>query len=169
MKKILVLFVFLAVLSPAVVKAGNASCYNTEELEAEMLVRLHSELMVVTLACRTSSTGAPLPPSYTNFTRKYLQWIKNSEARLIAWFRRNGSKSPLARLDRLRTDMGNAYSQEIADLSPAGFCKKYRDSAMLAGAWNESDIKNRLTLLIAAYPSRAPLCGSSKLAAGRVE
>ena len=153
------LFLACLIIAPITgAQAGSRSCYDSGDLEAEMIVRLHSELMVVTLACRTSSTGIPLPPSYTGFTQKYLQWIKSAESRLMAWYRKNGSKGPQAKLDLLRTDMGNAYSQELADLSPGGFCGKYRDITAKAAHWSREDVRSKLSILSAAYPSRAPLC-----------
>lgn len=157
--KILALAVFAA-LMPFSVQAGGAQCYNAAELEAEMLVRLHSELMVVTLSCRTSSTGQPLPAVYTQFTKNHLDRIKNSEKTLMAWYDKNGVAAPKAKFDKLRTELANAYSQKIADMSPLAFCERYRDYAATAGLWGVKEVNGEVENITKTYPGHAPLCGA---------
>ncbi|MGB4101171.1 MAG: hypothetical protein WBK91_04615 [Alphaproteobacteria bacterium] len=150
--------VLLAVLFSFPVEAKNQQCYSAAELEAEMLVRLHSELMVVTLSCRTSSTGQPLPAVYTLFTKNHLDLIKGSEKSLIAWYSRNGVAAPQSKFDKLRTSLANAYSQQIADMTPVVFCDRYRDYASTAGQWGAKEVSSEVQNLIKTYPAHAPLC-----------
>jgi hypothetical protein len=153
--------------SPPKSSPKSTQCYSTAELEAEMLVRLHSELMVVTLSCRTSSTGQPLPPIYQQFTQHHLEQIKGSEKALIAWYRKNGLKDPQSKFDRMRTELANAYSQQIADMSPVDFCAKYRDYAAVASGWNVKEMNAEVHNLVKTHVGHAPLCQEPQKTAER--
>lgn len=158
--KILALAVCAALL-PLSAQAKSQQCYSPTELEAEMLVRLHSELMVVTLSCRTSSTGQPLPAVYSQFTQNHLHQIRGSEKALMSWYRKNGVSSPQAKFDKLRTELANAYSQQIADMSPVAFCDKYRDYAALADRWDVKAVGTEVQNMIKTHPGHAPLCSQT--------
>ncbi len=56
-------------------------CYSSAEVEAEQLLRLHSELMVITVTCHTGSRGENLVPAYTTFTQEHLAALHNADKR----------------------------------------------------------------------------------------
>ncbi|MEJ0062619.1 MAG: hypothetical protein WDO70_05310 [Alphaproteobacteria bacterium] len=157
-----IFFLMISAMTPGF--AAAASCYGPAEMDAEMAVRLHSELMVSTLLCRTSSTGVALPTAYKEFTDRHIEMLRDAEQRLMSWYRKAGAKSAEGKMDRLRTLLGNAYSQEIADKSPTGFCNQYRDHTGTAGNWSADDVRHELKRLAKAYKPHEPLCKKMEVA-----
>jgi hypothetical protein len=137
------------------VMAKPAQCYTLETKKAEALVRLHSQLMVVTLSCRTDSKGAPLPAAYQQFTHQNLRQIQTAEKNLIQWHRQNGGAS---KLDKIRTEYGNEYSNELAQLSPQGFCDKHRDTVIPTAALSPPQLEEQLQKMAAEPNGKIGLC-----------
>lgn len=106
-----------------------SQCYQPEELRAEQLLRLHSELMVITVTCRKSSVGEDLVPKYTRFTKNNIKALHDAEQTLIHYYKANAGNG-ISQLDKLRTKLGNEYGQEIADASAPLFCGERRDKVV---------------------------------------
>lgn len=104
-----------------------ARCYDPDEVRAEQLLRLHSELMVITVTCRQGSLGRDLPGAYAKFTRDNIAALHDAEAKLIAFYKRNYGGNGIDRLDKLRTRLANEYGQQVANLSAPIFCAQRRD------------------------------------------
>ncbi len=113
---------------------AKAACYAPKQIYAEQLLRLHSKLMVITVTCHQASTGQELTPAYTSFTRKNIGALRDAEQTMIAYYKANERGNPVARLDRLRTKLGNEYGQRVAKQSAAGFCAMYRDDVLRLAA-----------------------------------
>ena len=111
----------------AVPTHAAARCYSSDEVKAEQLLRLHSELMVITVTCRQGSMGRDLPMAYAKFTRDNIAALHDAEAKLIAFYKKNYGGSGIERLDKLRTRLANEYGQQIANLSAPLFCAQRRD------------------------------------------
>jgi hypothetical protein len=140
------------------------ACYSSDEVRAEQLLRLHSKLMVVTVTCRYASTGQELTPMYTSFTQKYLSEIKQAEAVMTAFYKKNYKGNAQDRLDKLRTLLGNEYGQKIADVSAPAFCTRERDyvpALLNASPVSVASEGERLAFAANAY---APVC-AEKIAA----
>lgn len=105
-------------------------CYSPEELRAEQLLRLHSELMVITVTCRQSSIGENLVPDYTGFTKSNIGTLHDAEQTMIHFYKVNYGGDGVERLDKLRTKLGNEYGQKIADESAPVFCNESRDKVV---------------------------------------
>ena len=121
--------------------AGNA-CYTPAQLQAEQLLRLHSELMVITVTCRTDSNGHDLGAIYGDFTKKHIRVLHDAEQTMIGYYKNTGTGKPLDRLDRLRTVLANEYGQKAADMSGSEFCAKYRDRVPQFDAMIGADVEN---------------------------
>ena len=154
--KYCILMLLAVLLLPAQAKA--AACYPPLEQEAEQLVRLHSQLMVITLSCRTTSDGTPLPPAYQKFTKTYLQNIKDAERALINWHRKNNGGNGISRLDRLRTEFSNEYSRTLALLTPARYCEAYRNYVAQAANFDRLELGRTLLAMRDDYRGRIPPC-----------
>jgi hypothetical protein len=111
----------------AMSSAHASPCYAPNEMRAEQLLRLHSELMVIAVTCKQSSMGDNLITFYTGFTRKNINVLHDAEQTLIAHYRSNGGGDPVGRLDKLRTKLANEFGQQIADASAPTFCAQRRD------------------------------------------
>lgn len=118
---------FFLVSMPAL--AAN-QCYTPEELHAEQLLRLHSELMVITVTCHQSSVGQDLVPKYTGFTKSNIKTLHNAESTMMHFYKLNYGGDGVERLDKLRTKLGNEYGQKIADESAPIFCSESRDKVV---------------------------------------
>jgi len=102
-------------------------CYTSEEATAERLLRLHSELMVVAVTCRQSSTGADLGRVYSGLTKRNSVAIQKAEKTLINRFSSLYGGDGTERFDRLRTRLANEYGQLVAHESAPVFCARRRD------------------------------------------
>ncbi len=107
--------------------AYASSCYAPNEVRAEQLLRLHSELMVIAVTCKQSSMGDNLIGLYTGFTQRNIHVLHDAEQTLIAHYRSSGSGDPIGHLDKLRTKLANEFGQQIADVSAPVFCSQRRD------------------------------------------
>ncbi|MDE2030164.1 MAG: hypothetical protein KGI97_06330 [Alphaproteobacteria bacterium] len=135
------------------------ACYTPKQMQAEQLLRLHSELMVITVTCRQASDGASLVPSYTDFTKKNIRMLHNAEQVMIGYYKAHDRGSPVARLDRLRTLLGNEYGQKSADMSAPAFCAAYRNMVPDFDSAPVSAIRDEVRRMEAADRSYEPLCG----------
>jgi hypothetical protein len=106
------------------------ACYSSAEVQAEQVLRLHSELMVITVACRQGSMGEDLVRAYTGFTRNNINLLRDAEATMTAHYKKAYGGKGVDRLDRLRTLLANEFGQEIADKSAPVFCAQKRDKVL---------------------------------------
>ncbi|MDR3449193.1 MAG: hypothetical protein P4M15_05510 [Alphaproteobacteria bacterium] len=151
-----VLGLLLATVSvPAV--AANA-CYTPEQMQAEQLLRLHSELMVVTVTCHESSRGQDLGAAYGDFTKRNIRVLHDAEQTMIGYYKAHKKGDPTEHLDRLRTILANEYGQKSADMSPPVFCTDYRDEVVKMETATPADVENEVQRMVIAERSFAPLC-----------
>jgi hypothetical protein len=86
----------------ALATAATPQCLKPNEIEAEQAVRFQAELMVVSDTC-----GAQ---TYTHFTRRNHEALKEYQQQVIERFRRNGGAHPEARFDSYLTRLANEVS-----------------------------------------------------------
>lgn len=149
-----IIFALIFFAFPALAKER---CYHEPELIAEQLLRLHSELMVITLTCHQASDGQDLVPAYTAFTKLNIDALHNAEQTLIAYY---GGKAKKDRLDKLRTRLGNEYGQKIADISAPHFCDLYRDKVVSFYTYNPDQVRQEAERMAASEKSYGHLCAT---------
>jgi hypothetical protein len=154
------LFFFLLVMLITPPAQAGARCYSPAEVQAEKLLRLHSELMVITVTCKMGSTGQDLVGAYTGFTKNNINDLHDAEQTMIAYYKKAYGGKGVEKLDRLRTLLANEYGQEIANLSAPVFCGKKRDK-VLALYKADSGLMYGEAMAISAR-SYDPPCGSLK-------
>ncbi|MDD3370610.1 MAG: hypothetical protein PHE27_02165 [Alphaproteobacteria bacterium] len=136
--------IFCALLSSLSCPAFAATaCYSPKQVQAEQLLRLHSEMMVIAVTCRQASDGRSLSRAYTGFTRKNVQLIKSAEDTLVAYYKKQKG-DPVDRLDKLRTKLANEYGQKVAEVSAPAFCAQNRDRVYAWAVAPTSDINKRV-------------------------
>ncbi len=87
---------------------------------AEQILRLHTELMVTSLACAEAYGDADLYQRYRQFTVDHADAMRDSQAEIT---RRFGSGEPAERqFDLFRTEMANAESQTMQRVSTPVYC-----------------------------------------------
>lgn len=159
MKKWLLVCAALMFASPAF---AASSCYSQAEVEAEQLLRLHSELMVITVTCKYGSQAQSLVGSYTDFTKKNIAVLREAEHTMMAYYEKHGGAGT-EKLDTLRTRLGNEFGQRIAEMSAPKFCEEYRDKVVLLSAYNPDYVANEVEVLKTSFKTYIPECSGEKI------
>jgi hypothetical protein len=164
------IFLFAGILFLLFVSAGPAfaapTCYSPTELPAEHLLRLHSELMVITVTCRQGSQGEDLVAAYTGFTNRNIIVLHNAEQTMIRFYGGPGGKG-VQKLDTLRTKLGNEYGQKIADMSAPAFCGAYRDRVVSFYRATSGDVQNEVLRMQTIEKSYVQPCLPATRVAGQ--
>ncbi|WP_207457800.1 hypothetical protein [Azospirillum sp. SYSU D00513] len=149
-----------AAAKPAAAK-GSAACYSPEEHAAEQLLRMHTEMMVVGLKCQTLMPDRKPFSLYQDFTIKHRALVSNSEAAMIAHFKKQGGNATRA-FDTFRTELANESSRRAAVIGEQLFCGTFIDRSKAATQLTPEDLrtltgdeKNAGLMHI----STKPLCG----------
>jgi hypothetical protein len=168
MKNYLKVSLFCAILFAATTPAfAGDACYTPAQLEAEQLLRLHSELMVITVACRQGSGGEDLVPAYTGFTRNNLSLIHDAEQTLIHFYAARDGDTGVPQLDHLRTRLGNECGQELALISAPVFCQRNRDKVIAFYAGDTKKVENEVHHMVATVAPYGHLCGHADSGGGQ--
>jgi len=140
---------------------AGGECYSSAELRAEQLLRLHSELMVITVTCRQGSQGENLVPAYTGFTHTNINVLHDAEQTMMNYYSNTHGGDGIEQLDSLRTRLGNESGQEIADMSAPVYCSKYRDKVLSFYQGDSTQIVSEVQRMVVAEKSYGHLCPSS--------
>jgi hypothetical protein len=130
-------------------------------MKAEQLLRLHSELMVVAVMCRTGSAGQDLSAAYVSFTQKNIGALHNAEQTMIDYYKETSKDDPIENLDRLRTRLGNEAGQTAAKMSAPNFCARYRDKVCEFSVKSPEAIDKQTKKMAVATPSFVKSCGKT--------
>jgi len=150
-------FLLVLFMLPAPVWA-QSQCYSEDEMRAEQLLRLHSELMVITVMCHQSSKGINLIPYYTGFTKRYIQPLHDAEEVMQHHYSATYGGNGVDQLDRLRTRLANEISQQIADSSAPEFCAERRDKVLVMYRASAHDVNNEVGRLVDDAQPYESLC-----------
>jgi hypothetical protein len=162
-------FCFLAAaLTIASVPAFAAgACYTAEQLQAEQALRLHSELMVITVTCKQGSNGENLPAAYGDFTKKNITMLHEAEQTMTAYYKAKGGGNPQDQLDRLRTRLANEFGQKAADVGSASFCAEYGSKVVKMDTLSHADVDNEVERMKIADHSYVKQCSAKTTAAAK--
>jgi len=153
----------IAIFSVWIALAGQANareqCYTPEQLHAEQLLRLHSELMVTTVTCRQSSIGEDLVPKYTGFTKAHIHDLHEAEQTLENYYKHSSGGDGITRLDKLRTQLANEYGQRIANASAPAYCTQHRDVVVQMYEARPEQVDLEVERMVAEEKSYGHLCG----------
>ena len=138
--------------------AAPRQCYRPAELEAEQLLRLHSELMVITYQCKQGSRAQDLLTYYNAFTVNNLPALKKAEQTLIEFYKGVYHDDGVAHLDMLRTKLGNEFGQEAADESAPLFCRAFRDRPIALSFDTPIQLANEIRHMAVSQKSYGALC-----------
>jgi hypothetical protein len=162
---LLALASLLLVLAAPATSFASARCYSLAEVEAEQLLRLHSELMVITVTCHVSSTGQDLVGAYTGFTKNNIGPLHEAEQTMIRYYKNAYGGKGVEKLDRLRTLLANEYGQEIANVSAPAFCREKRDKVIALRNADSGALHGAVTAISAS--TYDPPCSSVRDVAAR--
>lgn len=106
---------------------ARTACYTQKESTAEKVLRLHTELMVITVTCKQSSRGRDLGRAYSRLTQRHIKPIQVAESILKNFYSGRHGGDGMAHLDRIRTKLANDYGQIAAREGATPFCNRRRD------------------------------------------
>ncbi len=137
---------------------AQGQCYSADEMRAEELLRLHSELMVITVTCHQSSRGVNLIPYYTRFTQENIHALHNAERILERHYSTLYGGDGINQLDKLRTRLANEFGQLIADSSAPRFCAERRDKVLVMCRASAGDINSEVGRMMQTCEPYESLC-----------
>ena len=150
------------VLSMYIASAEASTCYSMAEMEAEQGLRIHSELMVISLNCQhMSHDRGNLYILYREFTRKHKDLIANYERSMMSYFTRAGYRSPENALHSLRTDLANKVAEDAANMRPDLFCRAYSNRIPDALQLTRAQVKGWAAKVHPGMSLTKPICANA--------
>jgi len=157
MKKLTAMLAAIALL--ATTAQASAQCYNERQFEAEQGLRIHSELMVISLTCMKMPMGAGMYQKYQAFTNKNKVLISAYETDMIDYFRATGSPAPEKQFHSLRTQLANQISQHAIKMSTASFCQHFGSRIDSALKMDQAKLRQWASQPWPNSPTTRPSCG----------
>ncbi|MBP2303250.1 hypothetical protein [Azospirillum picis] len=147
---------------PAKASAPQApACYNRSEHAAEQLIRMHTEMMVVGLTCRTVVPDKKPFDLYQDFSVKNRAMLSNSEAAMIGYYKRTSGGNATRNFDMYRTELANEISRRAATIGIPQYCANFVDRSAAAKDLTAEDLRTLTSDEKGAglmYMSSKPLC-----------
>jgi hypothetical protein len=157
------IILFLAVLFFTSANAHAQGCYSSAEVEAEQGLRIHSELMVISLNCQhVSHQNGNLYFQYKDFTRQHQPLIAEYEQTMKNYFRRTGVSSPEMAINDLRTRLANKISTDSANMKPNVFCGHYGGRIQQALQMDRAKLRRWASTVFPSHPVSRPICTSGR-------
>ena len=155
---------------PAQPAAGKA-CYSPAAFEADRLLELHTELMVIGLKCRSAYPAENPFGVYNEFTRLHRSALAGAERQMIEHFRGQSGGNATRRFDTFRTELANQASRRAAEIGETEYCALMVPLAVRAPALSDAEVRELLADAIAPHLARLPPCaplgaGAKPAAAG---
>ena len=139
-----------------------AGCYEKAEMEAEQGLRIHSELMVISLNCQhMSHKRGNLYILYREFTCKHQALFSDYERRLISYYQRQGVRNPERKLHNMRTQLANQVAQDAAKMRPDIFCRTYSNRIPEAMQLDTRQVRQWAETVHPGRKLSQPVCASA--------
>lgn len=136
-----------------------AQCYTPAEVEAEQGLRIHSELMVISLNCQhVAGLNGNLYQQYQTFTNRHLDLIAGYEQTMKNYYTRIGRSNPEKEINDLRTILANKISTDAAKMRPNVFCKHYGGRINQALAMDRAKLRRWASTVFPSHPVSHPIC-----------
>lgn len=136
-------------------------CYSPTEFEAEQGLRIHSELMVISLNCQhVHHVNGNLYMQYKDFTRRHGNLISAYEQTLKNYYTRAGNVNPEKSINDLRTSLANRISNDAARMKPNVFCKVYGDRITQALRMDRNKLRRWAATPFEGHPVSRPICAT---------
>lgn len=151
--------VLAAIMLFATTAQASANCYNQRQFEAEQGLRIHSELMVISLTCMKMPMGAGMYQKYQAFTTKNKHLLVGYETDIIDYFRDNGHAAPEKQFHTLRTSLANQISQHAIKMSTSSFCQNFASRIDSALNMDQAKLRQWASQTWPNSPTTRPVCG----------
>ena len=164
----LALFLAFAAASPALAAkakhhpskpaAGGEGCYSRAEFEADQLLELHTELMVIGLKCRSAYPVENPFAVYHEFTRLHRSMVSEAERQMMDHFRRHGGRGATQQFDSFRTELANQVSRRAALIGETGYCAVMVPLVVRTPTLSDAEVRGVLADDVALHLARKPPC-----------
>lgn len=165
MKFLSVLLALVAFSSTAMAETRisvGPDCYTPLEAEAEQGIRIHSELMVISLNCQhlTPKGQENLYSQFRKFTAKNAALFSTYEMLLIKHFKKRGDGNPELEMHTLRTKYANKISKDAAVMRPDAFCAAYMPRIQKAATMDDAALHKWASTFFPGFGPSKPMCAA---------
>jgi hypothetical protein len=129
--------VIAVILAGSVSVAQAATCYKTDEIEADQAVRFQAELMVLSDSCGSTS--------YNTFTHSNASTLAAYQQTMIGFFRRSSGRGADTAFDRFITSLANQQALSVGKEPIASLCTRSADFLTKAQAFGREDFRRYVT------------------------
>ena len=141
--------------------SGGEACYSQAEFEADLMLELHTELMVIGLKCRSAYPAENPFGVYNEFTRLQRSRLTGAERQIIGYFRRLGEGDSTRRFDTFRTELANQVSRRAAEIGETEYCALMVPLAVKAPALSDAEVRDLLADRGSLHLARKPPCAAA--------
>ena len=134
---------------------ATGGCATDEERRSDLLIQLHTELMVTRLTCGAEGTANM---AYATFTERHQARLRTAQATLEGLLGRHQRGSPARLFDTYRTLVANDESQTVIAAGAVRYCRVQGRLLTGAGAFTDGELTAFLRHALAAYGTRYPGC-----------
>ena len=140
-----------------------AGCPTEQERRADLLIQLHTEMMVTRLTCGADDTA---DMAYAVFTDRHQTRLREAQTTLEELLANHAPGNPARLFDSYRTLVANDESQTVIADGVARYCRAQGRLLNVAGAFTKADLRVFLGHALTAYGARYPGCRVHTAAAG---
>ena len=131
------------------------SCPTEDERRSDLLIQLHTELMVTRLTC---GAGGVANMAYATFTERHQARLRTAQATLEGLLGRHERGNPARLFDTYRTRVANDESQTVIAAGATRYCRAQGRLLTGAGAFTDDELETFLRHALAAYGTSYPGC-----------
>ncbi|HWE73715.1 MAG TPA: hypothetical protein VG328_11195 [Stellaceae bacterium] len=142
--------VIAVILAGTVSVAQAASCYRSEEIEADQAVRFQTELMVVSDSCRSQS--------YAEFRNRNASTLAAYQQKMIGYFRRVSGRGADSAFDRFITSLANQMALSAGKETVSVLCTRSADLLTKGQTFGKDDFVHYVVQQAAAAKNTYPTC-----------
>ena len=142
--------VIAVIFAGSVSVAHAASCYRTDEIEADQAVRFQTELMVVSDSCGSAS--------YTEFTHRNASTLAAYQQKMIGYFRRVSGRRADSAFDRFITSLANKMALSAGKETVSTLCTRSADLLSKGQTFGKEDFVHYVMQQAAAARATYPHC-----------
>ena len=111
------------------------------DIAAEQLMRMHTEMMVIGLTCKSVVPEKNPFGLYQDFSVKNRALLSSSEASLIGFYKKSGGGNATRQFDMFRTELANETSRRAATIGIAQYCQTFVDRSQAAKELDAEDLR----------------------------
>lgn len=142
--------VIAVIFAGSVSVAQAATCYRSDEIEADQAVRFQTQLMVVSDSCGS--------PSYSEFTHRNASTLAAYQQKMIGYFRRVSGRGADSAFDRFITALANQMALDAGKETVSSLCTHSADLLSKGQTFDRNAFVHYVAQQAAAARGTYPAC-----------